>query len=131
MPFNRGHLQLAFQLYREGFISSIQKGSTSGPDKNPVEVTPDNISSRRLWLDLKYRNNEPVIREFSLISTPGRKAHLTDVEVKALASGLQVRFIKPLQPSECLFIQNKKKEILEIQEAAKRDELGLALCRIR
>lgn len=131
IPFSRMHLQVVLGLYKQGFISSIQKGSTSGPDLKPVEVTPDNIATRRLWLGLKYINNRPVIEQMSLILKPSRKVNLTSTEVKALASGLPVRFIKPLQPAECIFIRTKNKEIVEVQEAAKRDLSGLALCRVK
>lgn len=131
VPFSRLHLQIALGLYKEGFLSSIQKGSVTGPDKQPVEVTPDNISTRRLWIGLKYRNNSPIIREFSLILKPGRKVHLTSTEVKALASGLPVRFIKPLQPAECIFLRTSGDEIFEIQEASKKSLKGMVLCRIR
>lgn len=131
VPFSRLHLQVALGLYKEGFLSSIQKGSTAGPDQQPVEVTPDNIATRRLWLGLKYRNNKPVIRDFSLISKPGRKVNLTPTEVKALASGLPVRFIKALQPAECIFLKTKKNDVVEIQEAAKRNEAGMVLCRVK
>lgn len=131
VPFSRLHLQLSFLLYKEGFISSIQRGSTAGPDKKPEEVTPDNISSRRLWLGLKYRNNSSVIRNFSLISKPNRKVDFTPTEIKALASGLPVRIVQPLQPAECIFVKTEENEILEIQEAAKKHLAGTVLCRIR
>lgn len=131
VPFTRLHLQVAQGLYKEGFISAMQKGSTTGPDLKEVEVTPDNISSRRLWLELKYRNNFPVIRDISLISKPSRKVNLTLEEVKALSSGLPVRFIKPLQPAECIFLKTQDNEVMEIQEAAKRNLSGLALYRVK
>lgn len=131
VPFTRLHLQVALGLYKEGFISSVQKGSTSGPDLKPVDITPDNISTRRLWLGLKYRNNAPVIRDFSLVLKPGRKVNLTNTEVKALASGLPVRFIRPLQPAECMFVKTSDDEVIEIQEAAKRHLNGLILCRVK
>lgn len=130
VPFSRLHLQLSFLLYKEGFLSSIHRGSVAGPDKSSVEVTPDNISSRRLWLGLKYRNNLPVIRDFSMISKPNRRVFFTPIEVKALASGLPVRVVHPLQPAECIFIKSGD-EIVEIQEAAKRDLGGTVLCRIK
>lgn len=131
VPFTRLHLQIALGLYKEGFISSIQKGSTTGPDHVPVDTTPDNIATRRLWLGLKYRNNKSVIRDFSLILKPGRKVNLTSTEVKALSSGLPVRFIKPLQPAECIFLKTRENEILEIQEAARKGEHGMVLCRVK
>lgn len=132
VPFSRLHLEVARGLYKEGFISLIQKGSTSGPDLKPVEVTPDNIATRRLWLGLKYRNNQPVVRDISLISRPGRKVNLTTEEVKALASGLPVRFIKALQPAESIFLKTAAdNEVVEIQEAAKRGLKGLVLYRVK
>lgn len=131
IPFSRMHLQVALGLYKEGFLSSVQKGSTSGPDKVPVEVTPDNIATRRLWVDLKYRNNLPVIREISMILKPGRKVNMTVTEIKALASGLAVRFVLPLQPAEILFVRTLPTEIIEVQEAAKRGLAGMALCRVK
>lgn len=131
VPFSRLHLQLSFLLYKEGFISSVQKGSVAGPDKTPVEVTPDNISSRKLWLGLKYRNNLPVIRDFSLILKPNRRVHFNPTEIKALASGIPVKIVKPLQPAECIFIKTDKDEILEVQEAAKKHLAGTVLCRIK
>lgn len=130
-PFTRLHLQIALGLYKEGFLSSVKKGSTAGPDKVPVEVTPDNISTRRLWMDLKYRKNAPVIRSISMILKPGRNVNMSSTEVKALASGLPVRFVKPLQPAEVIFLRTSSKEIFEIQEAAKRNLSGMALCRVK
>lgn len=131
IPFSRQHLQVALGLYKEGFLSSVQKGSTSGPDQVPVEVTPDNISTRRLWLDIKYRKNYPVIRNISMILKPGRKVNLSATEIKALASGLPVRFIQPLQPAEIIFVRTLPTEILEVQEAAKKGLEGMVLCRVR
>lgn len=131
VPYTRMLVQCALGLYKEGFISSVQRGLTAGPDATPVEVTPDNVATRRLWLGLKYRENRPVIRDISLILTPGRRVNLTEEEVKALSSGLRVRFIKPLQPAELMFIKTESKQILEIQEAAKQNQKGLALYRVK
>lgn len=131
VPFSRMHLQIALGLYREGFLSSIHKGSTAGPDKVPVEVTPDNVSSRRLWLGLKYRNNSPVIRDISMILKPGRRVNMSSTEVKALASGLPVRFVKPIQPAEIVFLRTPDNDIVEVQEAAKRELAGMVLCRVK
>ncbi|EMG50626.1 MRPS8 37S ribosomal protein S8 [Candida maltosa Xu316] len=129
VPYNRTNLQVSMALYKQGFISGIQRGSTDGPDIEPVEATPDNITSRRLWIDLKYRNNQSVIRDFGLISKPSKKVDLTVEEVKALASGLKVRTIPALQPAECIFIEHEK-DVIEIQEAAKMGVSGQALFRV-
>lgn len=130
LPYNRTNLQAAMALYQQGFISSVQRGSTEGPDLVPTEATPDNITSRRLWVDLKYRNNQSVISELNLISKPSRKINLTSEEIKAFASGLRVRNLPPLQPAECVFIENDR-EVVEVQDAAKRGLSGQALFRVR
>lgn len=131
VPYSKFHLQLCFLLYKQGFVSSISRGSTAGPDKTPVTVTPDNISTRRLWLGLKYRNNLSVIRHFELILKPSRRVVFNPVEIKALASGIQVKIVEPLQPAECIFVRTDNGELLEVQDAAKMDLGGTVLCRIR
>ncbi|CAI5756634.1 unnamed protein product [Candida verbasci] len=131
LNYNKTNLQALLSLYQQGFISNIQNGSNTGPDIINTPVTPLNISSRKLWIDLKYRNNSSVIRKISLISTPNRKYDLTSSEIKNLASGnKQVRRIEPLQPSECIFIENGG-EFYEIQDAAKKGLDGRALFRVK
>ena len=66
-----------------------------------------------------------------MVLKPGRKVNMTSTEVKALASGLPVRFVKPLQPAEVMFLRTPDKEIVEIQEAAKKDLEGMVLCRVK
>lgn len=131
VPYTRQLIECSLQLYKEGFLSLVHRGLTAGPDTTPVDVTPDNIATRRLWLGLKYRDNQPVIRDISLVLTPGRRVNLTTEEVKALSSGFPVRFIKPLQPAECLFIKTPQNQIMEVQEAAKRNIKGMALFRVK
>ncbi len=131
IPLTRLHLNLSLHLYKQGFVSSIQKGSDVAPDsaQAPVEVTPDNIATRNLWLSLKYRNNKPVLNHLQLISKPNLKIELTATEVKALAAGLYVRKIKPIQPAETILIKLENKQVVDLQEAAAKNLSGMALCR--
>ncbi|KAI5960183.1 uncharacterized protein KGF55_004906 [Candida pseudojiufengensis] len=130
VPYNRTNLQVAIQLYNQGFISGIQKGSNTGPDLIPTDATPNNINTRRIWLDLKYRNNLPVITNLEMISKPSKKIELSTEDVRNLASGLKVRRIDQLQPAECIFIEHEN-ELYEINEAAKKGLSGKALFRVR
>lgn len=130
VPYNRTNLQVAIQLYNQGFISGIQRGSNTGPDLVPSDVTPDNINTRRIWLDLKYRNNLPVISKIEMVSKPSKKVELSAEDVKTLASGMKVRRIDQLQPAECLFIEHEN-QLYEINDAAKKGLGGQALFRVR
>ncbi|QPG73430.1 hypothetical protein FOA43_000740 [Brettanomyces nanus] len=129
VPYTRLHLQIALGLYKEGFISSVQRGSINGPDITAVDVTPDNISTRRLWLGLKYRNNKPVLSNLHLISKPNRRVKLTNEELKHFASGNRIRFIPPVKPDEVVFVRTDKNEVLNLFEAVKKSREGELLCR--
>ncbi|GME73043.1 unnamed protein product [Ambrosiozyma monospora] len=131
IPYTKLHLQIALGLYKEGFISSVKRGSITGPDLTPVEVTPDNISSRRLWLGMKYRENKPVLSKFQLISKPNRRVFCTSSDLRNFAAGQRFRFVKPLQPGEVIFVRTREKEVIDLHEAVKKQLDGELLCRIQ
>lgn len=130
IPYTRLHLQFAYNLYRHGFLSSLQKGSTKGPDEIPVDVTPDNISTRRLWVGLKYRDTKSVLGSCRLVSKPNLRIHLTHNEMKKLCSGASVRLIKPLQPGELMLVRTKD-SVIDINEAVLKKLDGEVLCRVK
>ncbi|QLL30469.1 hypothetical protein HG536_0A02860 [Torulaspora globosa] len=130
IPYTRLHLQFAYNLYRHGFISSLQKGSTKGPDEVPVEVTPDNISTRRLWIGLKYRENKPILSSCRLISKPSTRVYLSHNDMRKLCSGITVRLIKPLQPGELMLVRTKE-SVVDINEAVAKKLDGEVLCRVK
>lgn len=132
IPFSRLHLEVAAHLYKQGFITSVQRGSLNGPDTVPTEVTPDNIATRRLWLGLKYRGTDSVLRKFSLVSKPSCRILLNKEELRLLAAGRKVRMIKPLQPSELMLVRvDGTKEVLDLADAVNKGASGEVLCRVR
>ena len=129
IPYTKLQLQFAYNLYKQGFISSLQKGSTKGPDEDYVEVTPDNISTRRLWLGLKYRENKPILNKLQLISKPSVRIILENDDLKKICSGTIVRKIKPLQPGELILVRCGS-EVMDINDAVFKKLGGEVLCRI-
>lgn len=130
IPYTRLHLQVALGLYKEGFISSIQRGSLTGPDSTFTPATFDNISTRRIWLGLKYHNTKPVISKMSLISKPNRRISLDANQIKKLLSGTSVRHVPTLQLGEAVFVKTTTGEVMEIQEASRRELGGELLLRV-
>ncbi|CDO94161.1 unnamed protein product [Kluyveromyces dobzhanskii CBS 2104] len=130
IPYTKLHLNFAYNLYKHGFLSSLQRGSTKGPDVTPVDVTPDNISTRKLWLGLKYRENKPVISSCRLISKPNLRINLDAQDLKKLCSGNSIRLIKPLAPGELILVKSGT-EIMDINDAIAKKLGGEVLCRIR
>ncbi|KAL6948821.1 37S ribosomal protein S8, mitochondrial [Hanseniaspora vineae] len=131
VPYSKMNLQISYNLYKHGFLTSLQRGSTKGPDFEYTEVTPDNISTRRLWVGLKYRNNQPVLSKISLISKPNLHIQLNHTDLLKVCKGLTVRKIKPLQPGELILVQHKG-IVMEINEAiAKKKDNCLVLLRAK
>ncbi|ORY19846.1 40S ribosomal protein-like protein S8 [Clohesyomyces aquaticus] len=91
---------------------------------------PLNPARRRLWLGLKYWNNEPVLRKMKLISKPTRRIWLTSEELGKITRTRQAGFVKGLTtPGECMFVTTDR-GILEARECVERRLGGMALCRI-
>lgn len=130
IPYTKLHLNFAYNLYQNGFLSTLQRGSTKGPDLKPVEVTPGNIATRRLWVGLKYRENKPVLNACRLISKPNLRIHLPYDDLKKLCTGVTVRLIKPLQPGELILVKCGH-QIYDINQAVAKKLDGEVLCRVR
>lgn len=107
----------------------MQRGDLQGPDQTFVPTTFDNVSSRRLWLGLKYHEFKPVLRKINLVSKPSRRVNLNAREIQLLVSGKPVGITKPVQLGEVIFLKLSDESVVEIQEAAKKRVGGQLLCR--
>src|SRR5579859_1368681 len=106
IPTTRLNLRLALALKTAGFIRTVQPGSWAGPDPEGKikPVTPANIATRRLWLGLKYVDNERVITQCQLVSRGNRRVYLNTRDIEEMIKGRRVQTIKGLNMGECLFI---------------------------
>nr|KAK5443764.1 hypothetical protein LTR18_005025 [Exophiala xenobiotica] len=118
IPDTKYHLGLMLALQNSGFISSVVRGGaepppshkllthpTSSDPAHPIEpVTRHNISSRRLWLGLKYWNSEPVLSKMSLVSKPTRRIWMDTPGLTKLVLGKNSGYVKGLTTTgECLY----------------------------
>lgn len=130
VPMTKLHLQLALGLYKEGFISSVQRGDLKGPDKEFIPNTSDNISTRRIWLGLKYHNFQSVIKSMHLVSHPSRRVIARPKDIQDLVAGRPYRRVKPLGMGEAIFVKLDNGDVVEIQEAARKHLGGEILVRV-
>ncbi|KAK8195204.1 40S ribosomal protein-like protein S8 [Phyllosticta capitalensis] len=94
-----------------------------------VEV-PVNRAQRRLWLGLKYWNNEPVISKMKLLSKPTKRIWLNSSQLELISKGREAGYVKGLSKTgECLFITTDK-GIMEIRECVEKKIGGMVLCRV-
>lgn len=129
VPDTKMNLAISMILYRQGFISSVQRGNHLEPDKKVVKTQPHNIASRRLWLDLKYRDNKPVLQKMSCVSKSSKRVYMNVEELKNLTTGKRAKFIPPLKLGEIAIIGTSR-GVLEIKEAIEQNHGGEVLCRV-
>ncbi|TVY31400.1 37S ribosomal protein S8, mitochondrial [Lachnellula subtilissima] len=85
IPSTNQLLTLSLALQSAGFLSSVTRAGLTPPPLNsetkyePEPVTQENVSTRRLWLGLKYWDNRAVLSEMSMVSKPTKRVWM-DVE---------------------------------------------------
>lgn len=131
IPMSKLHLQVALGLYKEGFLSSVQRGDIYGPDKTYTSTTVDNISSRRLWLELKYRKFKPVLSRMHIVSHPNRRVFASHTDMLGLCTGKPYGKVQPLALGEVMFVRAKDKNntVYEVHEAIANKVSGELLVR--
>jgi ribosomal protein S8 len=130
-PYTTLHLALLLHLQASGFVSSVTLGTRTTPH-DPAPITQSNISTRRLWLGLKYHpsSNEPVISKMSMVSKPTKRIWMGSEGLGRVVRGRDEGFVKGMRsPGECLFVSTDR-GVLEAREAARRRVGGMVLCRI-
>jgi len=90
-------------------------------------------AQRRIWADLKYRNDLPVLTNMELVSKPSKRIIMDLSEIRQICSGRRAQTIKPLGLGEVAVVKtkNKEHEWLEAREALKLMIPGEVVCRAR
>ncbi|KAL2125026.1 hypothetical protein VTJ04DRAFT_1391 [Mycothermus thermophilus] len=137
IPNTKYNLRLCEAMHRAGFLASVTRGGPkppppeailSGDDGEPV--TSANVATRRIWVGLKYWNNEPVIKEVKPVSKPSRWVTVKLNELEKVTRGFNVPMVKGLRLGETLFLSTDK-GVLEAREALEKRVGGLVLCRVK
>lgn len=139
IPNTKFNLLLCLALHRSGLISTVVRGGPSPPDPTTLltmdsvqkyePVTTATVATRRLWLGLKYNNNEPVMHSITAITKAKRPITQSLRELRRVARGFEAGYIDGLKMGECMFLATDS-GVLEIREALERKVGGLILCRV-
>ncbi|OCL03938.1 40S ribosomal protein S8 [Glonium stellatum] len=104
--------------------------TTRSMEESYEESVPENPARRRLWLGLKYWNNEPVLSKMKLVSKPTRRIWLNSDDIGAIVRGRDAGYVKGIsKPGECLFVTTDR-GILEARECAEKRIGGMMLVRV-
>jgi ribosomal protein S8 len=118
-------------LFRAGFLSSITRGTIDAP--SPMDFFTVGEPERRIWAELKYRDDRPVLQHMELISKPSKRVIMDIKGIRLLCSGRGSNQVKPLGFGEVAVIHTKSKEHewLEAREALQLRLAGEVVCRAR
>jgi len=128
---NTQNLGILSILLRAGFISNLTRGTVKGP--SPEDFATAGEAQRRIWADLKYRDERPVLSHMELISKPSKRVHMDVSELRLICSGRRAQTINPLGMGEIAVVRTKDKENewLEAREALQLKLPGEVVCRAR
>lgn len=144
VPNTKLHTQLCLALQKEGLISSVVRHGPKPPPPHLLlnhptidggvvssePVTQENVASRRLWLGLKYWQNEPVLGKMIPITKPKRKINLNTSELRRVLRGEYTNMVPGLRsPGECLFMLTNE-GLMEARECVEKNVGGLVLVRV-
>jgi ribosomal protein S8 len=129
VPHTTQNLAILSILLRAGFLTNITRGTTDAP--SPEEFLDVREAQRRIWVDLKYRNDRPVLENMHLVSKPRKRVFMDIGEIRRLCTGRSAKAVKPLGMGEIVVIQtnNKEYEWLEAREALQLQLSGEVICR--
>lgn len=128
---NTQNLGILSILLRAGFLSNISRGTIEAP--SPTDFHNVGVAQRRIWADLKYRDDRPVLNDMELVSKPSKRIFLDLSEIRLICSGRRAQTIKPLGMGEIAVVhtKNKEHEWVEAREALQLKLSGEVVCRAR
>lgn len=116
-------------LLRAGFLSNVTRGTVAEPSPERFLDAPE--AEKRIWADLKYRDDRPVLSEMELVSRPSKPIHMDLSEIRRLCTGRRVQNVKPLRMGEIAIVKTRDREHewLEAREALQLRLPGEVICK--
>jgi ribosomal protein S8 len=129
VPHTTQNLGILSILLRAGFLTNITRGTIEAP--SPEKFLEAGEAQRRIWADLKYRNDRPVLENMHLVSKPSKRVFMDISAIRRLCTGHSANTVKPLGMGEIAVVRTKNKEYewLEAREALQLHISGELVCR--
>ncbi|GHJ88075.1 hypothetical protein NliqN6_4477 [Naganishia liquefaciens] len=132
LPYTSLALSLTSVLLRHGLVSSVTLGTPAAPEPQAFEGLPP--ASRRLWVTLKHREGQPVLRRMELVSKGSKRVVVTRDELGRLLTGRRAKNVAGVGMGEILVIRDDQgkgeEQVLEGWEAWRRGKGGEVVCRV-
>lgn len=131
LPYAKSSLAISSLLLRHGFISSITLGTPTHP--SPADFASSPVSAQRLWLGLKHRNGQPVLRRMNLVSKPSVRVRVTRDELGRILHGNRAKNVPGIGMGEIMVVRTEsdhKEDYMEGWEAYRAGKGGEIVCRV-
>ena len=131
LPYAQSSLAISSLLLRHGFISSVTLGTPT--HASPADFTSLPVSARRIWLGLKHRNGQPVLRRMNLVSKPSIRINVTKDELGRILHGNRAKNVPGVGMGEIIVVRTevaRKAEYKEGWEAFRAGQGGEIICRV-
>ncbi|TIC26719.1 ribosomal protein S8 [Wallemia mellicola] len=125
LQYTNQNFHLSRLLLDQGFITNVTLGSPSS--NNPSTFLPTDEQHRRIWIELKYRSNRPVLNNMSVISKPSKRVWMEKDEVKRWVNGARIKGVSGLKLGEVGYLKTHGYGWLEARDAARRNLSGQAM----
>ncbi|KAG8713587.1 hypothetical protein FRC09_018560 [Ceratobasidium sp. 395] len=134
VPHTTQNLAILSILFRSGFITSLTRGTHLAP--SPEEFLTAGPAEKRIWAELKYSGDRPVLSAAQLVSKPSKRITMDRAEIKRLCTGRRAKFVSPLGLGEIAIVKtdftpDRPSMWLEAREALKLGLGGEVVCRVR
>ena len=132
VPHTTQNLAILNVLLQSGFISCITRGTMVGPSPTAWQTASE--QKRRIWAELKYRDDRPVLTNMNVVSKPSNRVYMDADEIQRICTGRRAAFVvAPLQMGEIAVVKTRSKlnQYLEAREAVRLGLGGEVLCRAR
>lgn len=124
IPYSNSNLSVLSILLQQGLIHSVSKGTVEEA-ANPAAFLSATLPSRRLWVTLKYTNEDrPVLSKLDLVSRPSKKVEMDREELTRFVSYRRTLFVKPLDMGEVGIVNAGKQGWWDAREAVKKGIKG-------
>ena len=131
VPHTTQNLGIFSILLRSGFLTSLTRGTIASPDPEAFPLVSD--SQKRIWAQLKYREDLPVLNKMELISKPSKRVYMDVGEIRLICSGRRCGVTQPIGMGEIVVVKthDKENEWIEAREALALKLGGEVICRAR
>ncbi|EJT99323.1 ribosomal protein S8 [Dacryopinax primogenitus] len=133
LRYTAENLAILSLLLRHGFLLSLSRGTKDSTE--PTSFLTASEQDRRIWAQLKYRDDISVLGSVELISHPSKRIFCEWDDLYNLTIGRRAKYVRPMMFGEIAVVQTKdgrgRKAWMEIRDAVRAKKGGELLVRAR